>query len=98
MEKMVNRSATRKVLIRNPAGLHARPSLAVSQTVRRSQSKVEIRAAGQTVDAADILQLLSLGAVHGAELVLSAVGPDAEAVLDSLAEQFAAGFGLCGEP
>jgi phosphocarrier protein HPr len=96
MEDLVNNSATRKVVIINPAGLHARPSLAVSQTVRSSQSKVEIRAPSQTVNAADVLQLLSLGASRGTELVLTAAGPDAEQVLDALAQQFADGFGLCG--
>jgi phosphotransferase system HPr (HPr) family protein len=93
---MENNSATRKVVIVNPAGLHARPSLAVAQTVRASQSKVEIRSPHLTVDAAEILQLLSLGAARGTELVLTASGPDAEEVLDSLARQFADGFGVCG--
>jgi phosphocarrier protein HPr len=96
MEEMVNNSATRKVVVVNPAGLHARPSLAVSQTVRTSQSKVEIHTPRQTINAADVLQLLSLGAARGTELVLSAEGPDAEQVLDTLAQQFADGFGLCG--
>jgi phosphotransferase system HPr (HPr) family protein len=96
MEELVNHSPTRKVIVVNPAGLHARPSLAVSQTVRASQSKVEIHAPGQTVNAADVLQLLSLGAGRGTELVLSAAGPDAEEVLSTLAEQFADGFGICG--
>jgi phosphotransferase system HPr (HPr) family protein len=96
MEEMVSNSATRKVVVINPAGLHARPSLAVSQTVRASKSKVEIRSLHLTVDAADILQLLSLGAARGTELVLSATGPDAEKVLDSLTRQFADGFDLLG--
>ena len=95
VEEMVNNSATRKVVVLNPAGLHARPSLAVSQTVRASKSKVEIHAPRQTVDAAEILQLLSLGATRGTELLLSATGPDAEQVLDTLAHQFADCFGLC---
>ena len=95
-EQLVNNSATRKVIIVNPAGLHARPSLAVSQIVRGSQSKVEIHTPRQTVNAADVLQLLSLGAPRGTELVLTAAGPDAEQVLDALAQQFADGFGLCG--
>jgi phosphotransferase system HPr (HPr) family protein len=93
---MVNNSATRKVIVINPAGLHARPSLAISQTVRASKSQVEIRAPRQTVNGADVLQLLSLGAARGTELVLSAAGPDAEQVLDTLVQQFADGFGLCG--
>ena len=95
---MADRSATRKVIVANPAGLHARPSLAVLETVRRSQSKVEVRVPGQTVDARDMLQLLSLGAVQGTELTFTATGPDADEVLDTLAELFASRFGLCGEP
>ena len=59
------------------------------------RSRNEIRSPRQTVNAADILQLLSLGAARGTELVLSATGPDAEQVLDALAQQFADGFGLC---
>jgi len=91
---MVNNAATRKVVVLNPAGLHARPSLAVAQTVRDSRSKVEIRTPHETVDAANILQLLSLGAAPGTELVLSANGPDAQEVLESLSQQFANKFGL----
>lgn len=92
---MVNKTATRTVVVQNPAGLHARPSLAITKTARASKSQVQIRSPHQTVDAGDILQLLSLGAGRGTELVLSAVGPDAEEVLDKLAAQFADGFGLC---
>jgi phosphotransferase system HPr (HPr) family protein len=95
---MSENSVTRKVTVLNPAGLHARPSLAVVQTVRRSQSKVQLRTPRQTVDAADILQILGLGAVQGTELVLSAAGPDAEEVLNKLADLFTDRFGLCGEP
>ncbi len=98
MEKMVSNTAVRKVTVLNPAGLHARPSLAVAQTVRRSNSKVRIRASDQTIDAADILQLLSLGVTQGTELELEATGPDAEKVLDSLAAQFANRFGVYGDP
>jgi phosphotransferase system HPr (HPr) family protein len=92
-----NGRATRHVVVLNPAGLHARPSLAVVQTVRRFQSKVEVQTSRQTVDAGDILQLLGLGAIQGTELTLSATGPDAEQALDALAEQFHNCFGLCGE-
>ncbi len=94
---MSKKSAKRTVTVINPAGLHARPSLAVAKTVRRFKSKVEIRTEGQTVDGGDILQVMSLGAAAGAELVLTAKGPDAPEVLDALAEQFANGFGLLTE-
>jgi phosphotransferase system HPr (HPr) family protein len=91
---MSDNHTTRKVVVLNPAGLHARPSLAVVQAVRGSKSKVEIRSPRGTVNAGDILQLLGLGATQGTELVLSATGPDANEVLDHLAEMFANQFGV----
>ena len=94
---MSKTSARRKVTVVNPAGLHARPSLAVVQTVRRFKSTVEVRAKRQTVDAGQIIELLSLGATQGTELLLTAKGPDAAEVLSALARQFADGFGLLAE-
>jgi phosphotransferase system HPr (HPr) family protein len=94
---MTECSATHKVVVLNPAGLHARPSLAIVQAVRGSQSKVEIHAPGQTVDAGDILQVLGLGAIQGTELTLSATGPDAKNVLARLAELFANQFGVVSD-
>jgi phosphotransferase system HPr (HPr) family protein len=94
---MVSHSATRKVTILNPAGLHARPSLAVAQTVQRSKSKVQVKSPRETVDAGDILQLLGLGAIQGTELTFSATGPDAEKVLDQLCDLFTNQFGLGGD-
>jgi phosphotransferase system HPr (HPr) family protein len=94
---MAGCTATRKIVVLNPAGLHARPSMAIAQTVRGSQSHVEIRTARQTIDASDILQILGLGAPQGTELTLRATGPDAEAVLDRLAEMFADRFGVVAD-
>ena len=94
---MTQHSETRTVKVVNPSGLHARPSLAVTQTVRRFHSKVEIRLDRQVADGGEILQLMSLGVPYGSELLLTATGPDAAEVLDALARQFAEGFGLLGD-
>lgn len=91
---MFDNHSTRKVVVLNPAGLHARPSLAIVQTVRGSKSNVEIRSPRGAVNAGDILQVLGLGATQGTELVLSAAGPDADEVLDRLADMFANQFGV----
>jgi phosphocarrier protein HPr len=95
---MVNHTATRTVTVLNPAGLHARPSLAIVQAVRASRSAVEVHAPRETVNAGDILQLLGLGAVQGTELTFTATGPDADQVLDTLVDLFEHRFGLCGDP
>lgn len=82
-------SAKRTVTITNPAGLHARPSAAVAQAVRRFKSKVQIRCDGQVVDAGSILELLTLGARQGSSLQLTAKGPDAEQALDAVIAELA---------
>lgn len=94
---MFSRSATCKVKVLNAAGLHARPSLAIVQTVRNSKSKVEIRTPWQAVDGGDILQILGLGAAQGTEIQLTATGADAADVVNRLAAMFADQFGLASE-
>jgi phosphotransferase system HPr (HPr) family protein len=85
---------SRTVVISRPSGLHARPCLAIVNTVRRFKSKVQLRRGEETVDADQILQLMALGAPQGTELVLTADGPDADEVLDVLERLFADNFGL----
>ena len=87
-------TATRRLTLMHRGGLHARPSLAIVQTVRRFHSQVQIRNGDQEVDAADILQILSMGIPRGAQLTLAAQGPDAEEVLDALVGLFADDFGM----
>lgn len=77
-------AAERKAIVTNPAGLHARPSAAIVQTVRKFQSNVQIVCRGQTINAGNILEVMTLGAGQGTPLVLKAHGPDAEAALDAL--------------
>jgi phosphotransferase system HPr (HPr) family protein len=91
---MFKRSVTQKVVVANAAGLHARPCLAIVNTVRRFKSRVEIRTDREVVDANEILQLMSLGAAEGTELVLTATGPDAQQVIAALVDLFANHFGL----
>jgi len=85
---------TRQVVVLNPTGIHARPSLAIANTVRPYDAEVKIRNGRTVVDAKDVLQLLSLGAAQGTELTLVAKGPDADRVLDAMEQLFRDGFGL----
>lgn len=91
---MSENTASRQVVVQRPAGLHARPSLVVAQTVQRSRSQVIVLSGQEQADGASVLQLLSLGAGQGRQLTLTAHGPDAEQVLDELVRLFANDFGL----
>ncbi|MCC6124898.1 MAG: HPr family phosphocarrier protein [Pirellulales bacterium] len=79
----------RTVVVTNPAGLHARPSAAIAQAVRRLRAKVEIRNRNEVVDAGNILEIMTLGAAQGAELQVTAKGPDAELALDAVIAEMA---------
>lgn len=94
---MFDKTATCRVVVTRPAGLHARPSLAVAETVGRHRSQVSISSDTQHADASSVLQLLSLGAGQGRELTLTAKGPDAEQVLAALRQLFAHNFGMDDE-
>lgn len=90
-------TSTRRVTVVRRAGLHARPCLAIANTVRRFNAKVEICRGREKVNAGDVLQLMTLGAPQGTELTISASGPEAEPALDALEHLFADGFGLPGD-
>jgi len=62
------------------------------KTVRKYDAQVTIRRGNQIVDAASILDLLSLGATQGTELLLSAKGRQAEEVIEAMAQLFDAEF------
>jgi phosphocarrier protein len=89
---MFKKSANRTVVVSNPQGLHARPCLAIVNALRGLSATVKIRNGKQVVDATSILQLMTLAATEGTELVLLAKGPDADKALDALTELFACGF------
>ena len=73
---------------RTPEGLHLRPCSAIVNTVSRHLAKVMIQKGSQVADAASILDLLSLAATQGTELVLSATGAEAEEALEAVAGLF----------
>ncbi len=89
---MCSPNPSRTVLVANPEGLHARAALLVRELAQRFEAKVEISKGSLRVDAADVLQMLSLCAEQGDELVLEASGEQADAVLDELVGLFARQF------
>jgi phosphocarrier protein HPr len=91
---MSRRSATRMVVVTHSPGLHARPCLAIVNTVRRFQSQVKIHNGNEVADAAEILELMSLGVPQGTEVTLRAKGPDAVEALNALVRLFADNFGF----
>lgn len=76
------------VTVRLPenVALHARPAGAFVREAARAAADIRVEANGRSVNAKSILDVLSLGATGGTELVISASGADAAEALERLAE------------
>jgi len=86
---------TRRFVLRNPLGLHARPASLLAGIAGSGDARVTVRRPpdGSPVSAASMTSLLALGAAGGAEVEFAVSGPDAESVLARIAELVDDGFG-----
>lgn len=82
----------RRLLLRNPSGLHARPAALLVQTAGQFHAQVRLQLRGREVDATSIMQALSLAAHQGEKLIIRANGTDAEAAITALAALVEAQF------
>jgi phosphocarrier protein len=75
-----------RLVIADPAGLHARPAAKFVQTASRFTSRIVIRHDGRDADAKSLIAVLGLGVRPDREVTLEADGPDADAALAALAD------------
>jgi len=83
---------SRTVRVSNPEGLHARAALLVRELVQRYSAKVELIKGSMRGDATEVLQMLSLCALEGEELIVEVQGEQADVVLEEVAGLFARKF------
>ncbi|MAT18755.1 MAG: phosphoenolpyruvate--protein phosphotransferase [Leifsonia sp.] len=90
---------TRRLTLRNPLGLHARPAaLLATEAGRAENARLALLRTGATVAAASPTALIGLGSRGGDEIEISAAGPDAAAVLDRIQTLVDDGFGELNAP
>jgi phosphocarrier protein HPr len=75
---------TRKLQVTNPSGLHARPTTEVVRCAMRFKSAITLEANGKTCSAISIMDIMTADIRAGAEILVTAEGPDAERALDAL--------------
>ena len=90
---MSETKVTRIVVVTDPSGVHARTAVAIAETVRRGKSQVTLIKDRRPVAGTDVLQIMTMVADQGETVTLEAIGPDAEAVLDTLEPLFAGQYG-----
>lgn len=74
----------RKVIIKNPTGLHARPASLLVKEANKFKSEVMINKNGKDVNAKSILSVLSLGVTNGDEIVIKTNGEDEKEAMDAI--------------
>ena len=77
----------KKIKIRNPQGLHARPASLFVKIANRFESEVTVRKGKEAVNGKSIMGLMTLAANQGSVLELETSGLDAEQAMAQL-EQF----------
>jgi phosphocarrier protein len=76
---------SRELLIINKRGLHARASAKFVQLVEKFSAEVWVTRGGETVGGTSIMGLMMLAAGPGTTVTVSAIGPEAQQVVDAIA-------------
>jgi len=81
-----------KVTVNIENGLHLEPGSKIAQLARRYACDLKIRKGEKTADAKNVLDIISLTAVFGAELDLEATGEEAVEAIEELVKLFDSNF------
>ncbi len=71
----------RKFVLNNAEGLHARPATTLVKIANEFNAKLHLLHGNERVDLKSIMGVLSLGVPQGSEVVIEAVGDDADRAL-----------------
>ena len=75
---------TREMKLLNKYGMHVRPAGLFAKVASRYDADVDVEKDGNVVSGQSIMALMTLEAVCGTTLIVSATGPQAQEVLDEL--------------
>lgn len=81
-------AVSRTFTVTNKYGIHARPAALFVKTCSRFQSEILVEKDGAVVSGKSIMGLLTLEGHHGAQLRISANGPDAAEAMEALGTIF----------
>ncbi|OCG09621.1 bifunctional PTS fructose transporter subunit IIA/HPr protein [Gilliamella apis] len=91
-----NGELSREFVIPNENGLHTRPASVLVKLVKDFNSKVTVAnldGKNEPVSATSLMKIVALGAKKGSRLQFTAVGDDAEKVLDAIGKAIESGLG-----
>ena len=81
---MADNKLTKELTLKNKYGMHVRPAGLFAKIASRFNADVEVEKDGNVVSGKSIMALMTLEAVCGTTLKVTASGPQAKEVLDEL--------------
>jgi phosphocarrier protein HPr len=78
----------KEVVVKNRAGIHARPAALIVQTASRFSSSVMFLREGEEINAKSIMGIITLGAAYKSAITVRATGNDEEEAVDALSQLF----------
>lgn len=84
MDKPAKKAETRKFLITNESGLHARPVSDLVRCAMRFKSEITIDVNGKKCSAVSIMDIMTADIRKGAEIFVTAEGVDADKALNAI--------------
>jgi phosphocarrier protein len=80
------------VVISNRAGIHARPAAVLVQAVKDFKCSIHLEKGNDKINAKSIMGILTLAAVYGTEIKISAEGEDEEQAVETIVNLFESKF------
>ena len=74
----------RRIKIKNPQGLHARPASVFVKIANKYEAEVTVKKGGESVNGKSIMGLMTLAASQGSTLEIETSGPDADKAMEEL--------------
>ena len=84
---------SKKTLVKAAFGVHARPAVRISQMAEKANAGVWLKCGELEADAASAVDILSLGAVKGTQIIVEIENQEDKKVLNNIVEFFEDGFG-----
>ncbi len=78
----------KEVVVKNRAGIHARPAALIVQTASQYSAHIEFKNGRDTINAKSIMGIITLGAGYNSRITISADGEDEEDAVENLAQLF----------
>jgi phosphocarrier protein HPr len=84
---------TKKLRIKNPLGLHARPATVIVRLLQGTRSSVLFTYRKETINARSIMSILMLAATRNSVITVSVEGEDASSTMEQIVIAFENQFG-----